>query len=209
VNPFENMDEEQLKEFLELLTYHAYCKLVHLRWRGLTLKKGGTVPGGVEAHDLATQAVVDVIDGTRAWDPSTHPDLLRHLKSVVDSKVSNLVNSSENKTTKRFARSVDGDRQPPEYEVKSREPNPFEVVANCDSMDKFRAAIVATIKDDPLALDVLKCLDADITKPSDMATVLGRTVDEINNAQKRLRNKVSKALKKMKGEEHERCRAVR
>jgi hypothetical protein len=152
---------------------------------------------------------VDIIAGTRAWDPSTQPDLLRHLKSIIDSKVSNLVNASDNKTTKRFTPSVDGEMEPSEYQVKSREPDPYEVVSSKDSADKFREVLTAELQNDPLALDLLRCLDADITKPADMATVLGRTIEEINNAQKRLRNKTLKVLKKMNGEEHEQRRAIR
>lgn len=101
MNPFEAMGEGELTELVKRLTYHADCKLMRLRWRGLTIRSGGAVPGGVEATDLAAQAIVDVIEGTRKWDPVKDPDLLRFLKGVVDSKVSNLVNSAENKASRR------------------------------------------------------------------------------------------------------------
>ena len=42
-------------------------------------------------------AIGDVLDGTRAWDPEAHPDLLKFLRSVVDSKVSHLVREVENR----------------------------------------------------------------------------------------------------------------
>jgi hypothetical protein len=210
VNPFENMAEDQLRVLLERLTCHAHCKIVHLRWRGFTLKKGGAAPGGIEPQDVAAQVIVDVIDGTRRYDPLTHPDLLRFLKGVVDSQVSNLVRSAENRKTCRFPAPAEADGEPCEYEVRDPWPDPADVIADEESMELFRKAIRAAVGDDPLALEVLRCLDAEITKPSEMVEVLGRDVHEINNAQKRLRNKVSKAIKKMKrGGEHERRQRVR
>jgi DNA-directed RNA polymerase specialized sigma24 family protein len=210
VNPFENMAEDQIREFLERLTYHAYCKIVHLRWRGFNLKQGAATPGGIEPQDVAAQAIVDVIDGTRRYDPLTHPNLLRFLKGVVDSQVSNLVRSAENRKARRFPSPAEADGEPCEYEVRDPWPDPADMVADEESMELFQKAIRAALKDDTLALEVLRCLDADITKPSEMAEVLGRDVHEINNAQKRLRNKVSKAIMKMKGgEEHGRRQRVR
>jgi DNA-directed RNA polymerase specialized sigma24 family protein len=210
VNPFENMGEDQLREILERLTYHAYCKLVHLKWRGLTLKEGGAAPGGIEPQDVAAQAIVDVIEGTRRYDPLTRPDLLRFLKGVVDSQVSNLVRSAENRKTRRFPPPAKADGGPCEYEVRDPWPDPADVVADEESKELFRTAIRSAVADDPLALEVLRCLDAGITKPSEMAEVLGKPVQEINNAQKRLRNKVNKVIKKAKGgEEHGRRQRVR
>jgi hypothetical protein len=209
-NPFDTMGEEELVELLSLLTDYANCKLVHLRWRGLSLKRGGSIPGGAEASDIAAQAIIDVIDGTRAWDPERHADLLGYLKSVIDSQVSNLVNRAENKVSRRMGASDGDSADQPEYQLPARGPDPYEVVANKDSMTAFRAAVVAAIKDDPLALAIFECLEAEITKPAEMAVLLEKDVSEINNAQKRLRNKVDKVRRKQRGSEgHERHRAVR
>ena len=158
-NPFETMGEEELAELLSLLTDYTYCKFIHLRWRGLSLKRGGSIPGGVEPSDIAAQAIIDVIDGTRAWDPERHVDLLRYLKGVIDSQVSNLVNLAENKTSRRMGASDGDSADPPEYRLPAPGPDPFEVIANKDSMDVFRAAVVAAIKDDPLALGIFECLE--------------------------------------------------
>jgi hypothetical protein len=77
-------------------------------------------------------------------------------------------------------------------------------------MEGFRAAVIAVIKDDPLAVSIFECLEADITKPSEMAELLDKEVTEINNAQKRLRNKVDKVRRKMREHEgHEQHRTVR
>lgn len=207
MNPFEPMNDAQLEELLERLTCHAIYKLLRLRWRGLTLKQGGSIPGGVEARDLATDAVIDVINGTRTWDPAI--PLLLFLKGVVDSKVSNLVTSAENRTTRRFPAATD-DSELPEPCVDGQAPDPAAAVADADSMQVFRDEVVAAVRNDPLVLRIFECLENDITKPSEMAVVLDQELREINNAQKRLRNKVSKVLKKLKGGgEHGRHRTVR
>jgi DNA-directed RNA polymerase specialized sigma24 family protein len=200
VNPFEAMDESQLRELLERLTYHAYCKLVRLRWRGLTLREGGSVPGGAEARDLAAQAIVDVIDGTRAWDPAAHPDLFRYLKDVIDSKVSNLVSSAENRTARRFPDPGADPAGPAEDRLQAPEPGPFEVAADREGLRVFRAAVVAALGTDTLVLRIFECLEADVTRPSEIAERLGLPVRTINNAQKRLQRKVNKVLRKLRGD---------
>ena len=45
---------------------------------------------------------------------------------------------------------------------------------------------------------MFECLEADITKPSDIAGYLGLSVGEVNNAQKRIRRKVEGAVKPQK-----------
>jgi hypothetical protein len=209
VNPIESLSEDELLELVERLTDYAYCKLVHLRWRGLSIKRGGSIPGGVEPGDLALQAIVDLIDGTRCWDREKNKDLLGFLKGVIDSQVSNLVNRAENRQSRWMTEPADG-HDGPEFEVSQPGFTPYETVANKEAMEKFRAAIVKEIGDDPLVMSIFECLEADITKPAEMALLLEKDVSEINNAQKRLRNKVTKVRRKMgEHEGHEQHQPVR
>lgn len=189
------LTNEQWNELVERLARYAYCKLARLYWRGLPLSAGGAPPGGVDAADLAADAIVDTIEGTRVWDQEAEPDLYRFLRSVVDSKVNHLAESLENQLTRRLDPPGEGDTQPAAYQIADRAPDPATVCADRKALERFRALVLAVIQGDKLAEGVFSCLEAEITKPSEMAVILEVRVEEINNAQKRLRRRVEKAMK--------------
>jgi hypothetical protein len=183
------LTNDEWTELVERLTHHAACKLARLTWRGLKLKRGGAVPGGVCPADLAAEAITDCIEGKRQWNQEAEPDFLSFLRSVVDSKVSHLAELLENRFTRRIAESKEG---LPAYEVPDRAPDPAKVCLDKDALEKLRAAILKEIEGDTLVEGIFECLESEITKPADIAVVLGVDVKEVNNAQKRLRRKVEK-----------------
>lgn len=194
-----DLSDDELRILLKRLTLHADCKLARLRWRGV---QGGP-PRGVQGEDIAADAITAIIEGTRAWDPQAQPDLLKYLRSVVDSIVSALVNSLDNRKTRRLGPPGVGDEASSAHEAAGREPGPAEIASRREAAESFRAPIVEALKDDELAYQVFECLEADITKPSDIAEYLELSVAEINNAQKRLRRKVEGAVKtRKKGKPH-------
>lgn len=190
-----NWTNEQWQEVVERLTLYAYGKLARLYWRGMPLTAGGAVPGGVTADDLAADAITDAIAGTRAWDQQSNPDFYRFLRSVVDSKVSHLAECLENQLTRRLRLPADADDSSPAYQVADKAPDSATICADKESLENFRAAILAEIEGDKLAEGVFSCLEAGITKPQEMAVLLDASVQEINNAQKRLRRKVENVMK--------------
>lgn len=195
------LSDDQWTELVERLTLHASCKLLRLYWRGILGSRGGAVPGGVEPADLAAAAIVDVLDGTRAWDPEAHPDLLKFLRGVVDSKVSHLVNEVENRKSRRLAPPDAGEEGSSAHGVAGREPDPTVLVQDRQAAERFRSLVFKALEGDHLAYEVFECLDAEYTKPSEIADLLGVPVSDVNNAQKRLRRKVSELLKaQRKGE---------
>jgi hypothetical protein len=190
-----NWNDEQWKEAVERLTLHANGKLARLYWRGMSLAKGGSVPGGITPQDLAAEAIEDAIAGRRIWNSATEPDFYRFLRSVVDSKVSHLVECLENQVTRRILVPAEGDDPPAAYEVADKAPDPETVCVNKDSLEEFRSAILAVIQGDTLVEGVFGCLEAELTEPQEMAVILNATVKDINNAQKRLRRKVEQVMK--------------
>jgi hypothetical protein len=196
----QELTDDELSKLLKRLALHADRKIVRLRWRGV---QGGPPPRGIQAEDIAADAIMAVMDGTRAWDPKAQPDLMKHLRGVVDSIVSKLVNLAENRTTRRLGTPGVGDESSSAYEAAGREPDPAELASNREAAENFRAPIVESFKDDGLAYQVFECLEADITKPSEIAEYLGLSVVEVNNAQKRIRRKVENAMKpQRKGKSH-------
>jgi DNA-directed RNA polymerase specialized sigma24 family protein len=195
-----DLSDDDLLKLLKRLTLHADRKLARLRWRGV---QGGAPPGGVRAEDIASDAITAVIAGTRTWDPKSQPDLLRYLRGVVDSMISKLVNSFDNRRTRRLGPPGGSGEASSAHEAAGREPDPAELASSREAAEAFRAPIVEALKDDDVAYQVFECLEADITKPSDVAEYLGLSVAEVNNAQKRLRRKVDDAIKpRKKGKSH-------
>jgi hypothetical protein len=89
---------------IELATYAA-GKVRRRRWRTGNredLAKGQT------AEDITQEAVALVLSDDRPWDPAKEPDLLQHLRDVVDSLVSNLVTSKDNRLVGRLPETEDG-----------------------------------------------------------------------------------------------------
>jgi len=193
--PVPKLTEDEWEELTERLTLYAYGKLARLYWRGLPLRAGGSVPGGVVAEDLAAEAITDTIQGTRVWNPQDDSDFPAFLRSVVDSKVSHLAKSLENRLSRRSPAAQTDDDPPIEQLVRDPRGDPQTVHGNQEAADNFRAMIRAEILGDDLAEGILNCLEQQITKPSEMAVLLDVTVEEINNAQKRLRRKVEKMMK--------------
>jgi DNA-directed RNA polymerase specialized sigma24 family protein len=188
------LTDEQWAELVERLTLHAACRLLRLHWRGILCSRGGAIPGGVEPDDIASAAIVDVIEGKRSWDRKANPDFLKFLRGVVDSKVSHLVQEVENRKSRRLALADSREEGATAHGVAGREPDPAEFVQDREAADRFRVRVMKALEGDEIAANVFECLDAEYTKPQEIAELLGLTVPEINNAQKRLRRKVSELL---------------
>ena len=187
-------------ELVERLALHAHSKLRKLFWRGVPYTQGGAVPGGVSPEDLAAEAVESFLDGTRVWDKTKKPEFLDFLMSVVDSKVSHLVESAENRQSRRIKEDQNNE---PAYNVTTSAKATADSLVDNEQQDLVREAIFAAIKDDELATGVLECMDADLTKPSQIADHLGVDVKDVNNAQKRLRRAVDKAFASIGRSNHE------
>jgi DNA-directed RNA polymerase specialized sigma24 family protein len=181
---------DEWTEVVERLSLHASSKLRRLHWRGVSGSIGGKTPGGIEADDLAQWAIFDVIEGRRTWDPRADSDFLKLLQGVVDSKVSHLVEGLENRKSRRLGLASAGDESLVAYEVEASGPSPAQLIANRDSAESFRAAVIKSLEGDNLAFKVLECLEAEYTKPSEISEMLGISVPDVNNAQKRLRRKL-------------------
>lgn len=61
-----------------------------------------------------------------------------------------------------------------------------------DWQERFHKAAMKELKGDDFLVEVFELLAAEFTKPEEIATMLDTTVDEVNNAKKRLRRKLEK-----------------
>jgi DNA-directed RNA polymerase specialized sigma24 family protein len=189
------LSEAQWDELLERLTLHAHRKYLRLIWRGVPGTQGGRAPGGLEPADFAAQAILDVIEGRRTWNGEEGPAFLTFLMGVVDSKLSHLCRSVEN----RVARVSDpAAHDGPELQgLACSESPPEQTSAEMEELARLQAAIAREIEEDPIAVRVLECLKADVIKPVAIASRLGINVRHVYNAQRRLRHKIETVLRNL------------
>ena len=191
-----DLSDDRWGEILERLTYHALCKLSRLRWRGVA---NGPAPGGIQPEDLAATAIELVLLGKRTWDEATQPDLAKFLMGVVDSRISSLVGSLENRKSRRLSPPGAGEESAAVDDFADWGADAANLVVRREEQEAFRTAALKAIEGDEQAFQVFECLEADITKPADIAAYLGVSVEEIYNVQKRLRRKLDILRPKKKG----------
>lgn len=105
------------------------------------------------------------------------------------------MNRAENKKSRRLNTSQRDDE--PAFQVVAKGRKPEQVAAEHESLEKLKNALRGELKKDEVGMSVLECLEADISKPQEIAEVLGIDISVVNNAQKRLRRIAKKACEKL------------
>lgn len=183
-------------EVMSALGAHALCKLRGLDWRG---RRGGAVPGGVDAQDVVQIAFERLLSGSRKWDAAKNPDFKQFILSVIDSIVSDLVRSPKNhreREVSMFAFEPDESESAIIERLHSRvdysDASEEEEAANSD----FLIAVVGEVeKDDPPLHRILEAIVFDkIAKREHLAAHLSMAPSEITNAFKRLSRRLPKLV---------------
>jgi DNA-directed RNA polymerase specialized sigma24 family protein len=86
------------------------------------------------------------------------------------------------------------DDAPPSVDSPAAVPDPETVLDMKQDAETLHDKAKRAIGDDPLALAVLALALEDVFEPKDLAARLGRTVDEINNAQERIRRRCERLV---------------
>jgi hypothetical protein len=149
------------------LTAYAAWKARNYRWR---TGQSWALAAGKTPEDLAREAIVKALDGTRAWNPARGP-LLPFLQGVVDSLMSHLATSGDNIILERWHEAL------PDPAAQDDD--------SADLVDHLRRALAERREADLLA--VLDAVQTHGPKPHAIAVGLGTTVADINNRLKRIR----------------------
>jgi DNA-directed RNA polymerase specialized sigma24 family protein len=186
------LGDVELEALLKRLTVHAHYKMRHLTWRGVYVNKGDAVPGGYEACDFAHDAIAKMLDSRRPWNRDKYQTIEAALRATIDSDINHLADSADNARCRRLALEPSKDETAQAYTVPGTEPNPLTTVVDRDWQNRFHKAAMKELKDDPFLIKIFECLEAEITKPEEIAAMLDTTPEEVNNAKKRLRRKLEK-----------------
>jgi hypothetical protein len=196
VTDIASLTEDQWADYQKRLALHAGGFFIAYGW-GTYGRWAG--PGGATPGDIAAEAILKVLDGTRHHDPAKCPDLLVFLRHVVRSEVSHLAESAGTQRVRPLTQVQHaGADDPVDMEPEGDEPDPLQNCIKKEIVDKLKA--VAAQDQDDLVTGIVECLDAEITKPVEMAEYLGVPVETINSAQKRFWRKAVKVLGQPKQE---------
>jgi hypothetical protein len=166
------------------LTYHALMRTRRYLWKSGTAKD---LPGGVTPADIASGAIVKVWNGKRKWDPDKYPDLLTHLKWVVDSEIGHLYSSTEHQKridtvketgdTDSYLNEIDP-KPSPETELICRENEALE--------KELKEKLVESVKGDEDLEILLMCFEDGIDKPQDIAVATDWDITKVYNIKRKL-----------------------
>ena len=182
------LEQQPWDDTIAGLVYYALHKARRLSWQGV---RDGHLPGGKEAADVVSQAIEDVLSGTRVWQPAQQPDLVAHLRSIVDSTLHHLAVGAENRHVRAQRRATDGTRErrpdPPDPGA-----SPAELVLHAEEARGAEAmfwGFYAFVHEDPLLQPILACLVDGLDTPAAIAARLGVAPRVIYNARKKLQRR--------------------
>lgn len=142
------------------------------------------LPKGYEPKDLARDAIQAIYEGRRKWDYITKPDLLKHLKSIVDSNASHLLDTAEHRRRVYHLEHEDESGVEPLDNIKSSFDNPLEELIAKDIIEHISKYAVE--KNDEEVQLVLLAIEAGC-KGCEISEQTGLPIKDVNNALKRLK----------------------
>lgn len=174
------LSAEELQDLDWDLIYRSLLKYTKRKVESLKWPLGNRVlPSGFDAETLAQEAITLFLEGKRKWNPAKHQDLLTFLKkSVADSLVSHLIDSSE---TRKVAPLTEKGEFILECQAIPVPPENSEYTERL-----FDAVMKATSTDEELST-VIECLIDDIVAPREIAQKMGLTPKEVSRLKERLK----------------------
>jgi len=190
---FRQLEETDWEAVGVELAGHAAFRARNLTWRtGDRLE----LARGFNPVDVAQEAILKVLDGSRDWDPKRGP-LIPYLKGVVDSLISHLADSADNQIQVRLPEGEDGEEVSDRLEFEAprndnhgwlTKPPPRPDGGVSGDADGRVDKLFAAVSDKKELMDVVEAvMELDDPKPAAIAEQLGVPVKDINNRLKRLR----------------------
>ncbi len=196
----QQLKQQPWEDIILKLDAYALSKARRKYWPSGS-KDGQTLLGGCSPQDIAREAVRRVFEGNRKWNPEKDPNILKYLKGVIDSILSSMVESAENKEVRVLTSYEETDPVDADNNV-GRSPaveagglhrgflSPRETAQKNELLDRVLAAVDG---DEGLQLLVL-CLDEDYGSRADMAEKLGVSASEVTNMRKKLVRALDKSM---------------
>lgn len=200
----QRLREQNWEEIILRLTRHALVRARRKFWPSGS-KDLQTLLSGMSLQDVVSEAITRVFEGKRKWNPIKYPDLLEYLKGVVDSILSDMVRSEENRLMRpRPAmdnKSNNGCVDEDSHVSAGLWNNPSDILSSPDKeaqkKETFELILDLLEGDEDLQLMVI-AISEGYTERSEIAQQLGKTTDEVTNMRKRLNRQLDRAMIKGK-----------
>ena len=210
----QQVSEEEWKHLILDLGLYASSVSHRLTWR---TGNAGNLPRGETVESIVSQAIEKLYAGERNWDPERDPDLGNYLRDVIDSLLSHLVTSFDNRGVKRIVKGKRMSLREIDETALSRDcsynewfaqnyPDPEEAVlakerARAD--DRAIQLLIEECQGDGLLLKIIEALRCEdrVDKASFLAEHLGVSVKEIYAASKRLARKYAVVAERIRAEQ--------
>lgn len=178
------------------LVAYALRKARRLYWQGI---RDGDMPEGKEAYDIVQDAIYQLLSGERRWDPDAQPDLFAHLQSIIDSKVSALVEGWANERLRSEAALATTARLPEDEPslldaFASPESDPEEIALLTEQerrSEEFLIGLALFLEDEPELQRIVEAIVDGAEGPAEIAKDAGITSKAVYNARKRLQRKLA------------------
>lgn len=197
----ERLESQDWDDIVIKLTRYAYWRATRYKWR---TGNPGQLPGGMTPQDIALNAIEKVWNRTRNWDPGKYPDLLVHLKWIVDSDMGHLAQSMEHTINQRITNSDDGkiddpipDNSSPLAESLIPKTPEEQLIARevGEHEEKVKKELYAQIKGDEDLEFLLMCFEDGIDKSEMIAKAMGCDVTMVYNLKRKLSRKAAAIIK--------------
>lgn len=180
------LDEQPWDLILKKLSARALVLMRRYHWKG---ELSGAAPAGTSAADLASEVVMDVYSGTRAWEPEVHGELYPHLCGILQSKLNNLSTSAENRQTSRG-------------EQDEEAPDTFEkrLTHRTAESNEFVAGFKHELRSAPKLVEYVDCILGGLTVRRDIAEYLEVSVEEISQRKRQVETRLKQYILRKYGE---------
>jgi hypothetical protein len=191
--------------FLRLGGYSLRVCRAH-RWR---TKNAQNLPDGETPASLVTKAFELVLSGKRDWDPVTGPPLEKYLMDVIDSLISNLSTSCDNRILVSVPQAREG-LEPAEMESRTPPPSAEWLASSGRSPeDILLAREQAAMEEQALDMLIDECEDHTearvvlqetfdgCEKSSQIAAKTGLSITQVYNASKRISERIGAVRRRL------------
>jgi hypothetical protein len=169
------------------------------KWRGA---RGGVLPGGRDAEDVAGQAIGELLSGKGRLAPGwTRERLVRELRRLVGRRVRVLHGLREASAMRSEWEAVAPQNGAEPVSVFEGMADGSEAAAERQEMlVELRRVLEKHLEREPELRGLFGCLCAGITKPEEIARRLGMEQREVRNARKRLERRLAGFRGRLKAE---------
>lgn len=174
-----------MEALLDRLTAHASKRIRSLCWRGVG--SDGVLPGGETPTSIVQTAFQNLLKGAK-WDEGK--DAAMVLMGIVDSRISNLVRSWENRNFCNPKESEEGDRSVFDL-VPDEGLNPLELLVRAED-DEMALEILDALGDRTPEQRIASAIFGGARKRSEIAEEAQVSLSEYEASKKRLRTALKK-----------------